>query len=359
MSSNRTANGQSHFLFLSFVVVCLLSAVAFIALRRGRTDMATQASHAVGGGAAAGANAQTAAAVTLDEIRARPHLYYRSYRSDEYGRVVVAALDAPNDRRVVTSLDCERVDFGVHRGICLVAQPEVVGAPAVARIYDTNFNELASLPLAGIPIRTRLSPDERYAAATVFVTGERYDADFTTRTTIIDTETMKVLGDLEQFEARRDGRRFSRIDFNYWGVTFSRDASQFYATLGYTGTRFLVRGDVAARQLTVVRDQVECPSLSPDDRLVAFKSKLPETREWRPHVIDLASGREWAVAGETRNIDDQIEWLDAGHILYQFTADIGLPEQAVNVWMSPVAPDVSAAPQLFIRAASSPAVVRP
>ena len=380
MTGSRGSRGRAHLSFLLFVAVCLASAAAFIVHRSGRSDPSVGGANrgesspsaelpSGGIGANAGragvdagtiaAGAAAASGPALDAIRAQPHVYFRSYRPGEFGRVVVAALAAPNETRVITPIACDRVDFGRRHGICLVSQPDVVGAPAVARIYDKDFKELAAFPLAGTPIRTRLSPDERFAAATVFVTGERYDADFTTRTMIIDTETLKVLGDLEQFEARRNGRPFSRIDFNYWGVTFFNDANRFYATLGYTGTRFLVRGDVTARQLTVMRDNVECPSLSPDGQLVAFKSMLADTREWRPHVLDVESGREWAISGETRNIDDQLEWLDGAHVLYQFTAERGLPGDAVNVWMSSAAANASDVPRLFIRGASSPAVVRP
>ena len=73
-----------------------------------------------------------------------------------------------------------------------------------------------------------------------------------------------------------------RIDFKYWGVTFRSNSQRFFATLGYTGTRFLVEGNADARELRVIRDNVECPSISPDERLIAFKSRLPDSRGSRP-----------------------------------------------------------------------------
>ena len=42
------------------------------------------------------------------------------------------------------------------------------------------------MPLDGLPIRARVSPDNRWAAATVFVTGESYVGDFTTRTSLFN-----------------------------------------------------------------------------------------------------------------------------------------------------------------------------
>lgn len=345
--------------FVLLTLVCVAGSAAFLVSRRQRA--ASRATPAPSDSATALSPRidTTDGQRLLAAIRLQPHVYYRSVRPGEFGHVVVAALDAPDDRRVVTNLVCDRIDFGRHRGICLLANDDVTGPAARALIVDLDFNALATLPLAGTPIRTRLSPDEQVASATVFVTGERYDSDFTTRTTLIDLRTLTEVADLEQFQAQRNGRPFSRIDFNYWGVTFRSTSQRFFATLGYTGTRFLVEGDIGTRDLRVIRDNVECPSLSPDERLVAFKSRVAGSREWRLHVLEPDGGTEWAVAGETRNIDDQVEWLDAGHVLYQVLEERGLPEDALNVWTSPVARGVSQPPVRFIRAASSPAVVRP
>ncbi len=345
--------------FVLVTLVCVAGSVAFLMSRRQQAVARTTPASNIGTWPQSPRVDSADGQRLLAAIRSAPHVYVRSVRPGEFGHVVVAALDAPDDRRVVTNLVCDRLDFGRQRGICLLASGDTVGPAARAMIVDLDFNVLASIPLAGTPIRTRLSPDEQVAAATVFVTGERYDADFTTRTTLIDVPSLTPVADLEQFEAQRDGRPFKRIDFNYWGVTFASNSNRFFVTLGYTGTRFLVEGDAAARQLRVMRDNVECPSLSPDERLVAFKSRVPESSEWRLHVLDPSGGAEWAVAGETRNIDDQVEWLDSGHVLYQVLADRGMPEDALNVWKSPVAQGLSQPPVRFIRAASSPSVVRP
>ena len=71
-------------------------------------------------------------------------------RPGEFGHVVVAALEAPDDRRVVTNLVCDRIDVGRERGICLLANGEVVGPAARAMIVDLEFNVLATL-LLGSP----------------------------------------------------------------------------------------------------------------------------------------------------------------------------------------------------------------
>lgn len=342
--------------FALFTLACLVVTMGYVMGRLSRAgDSAVSAPEST----AVLTTASEAGYRALNEIRGQPHVYYRSVRGAEFGRVVVAALDLPNDRRVVTDLACDRVDFGRQRGMCLAERSGPLGRYALAQVVDRDFVVRGAVELPGRPIRTRLSPDERYAAATVFVTGERYDSDFTTRTTIIDMQTGTSLGDLEQFTTVRDGRAFRRVDFNFWGVTFRSDSRRFYATLGTMGSRLLIEGDVSARQLRVVRENVECPSVSPDGRQIAFKSRLPGTGEWRLHLLNVAAESERAITQEGRSIDDQIEWLDAQHVLYEHAADRGLPEDAVHVWVSPVSPDDHTPPAVFIRAASSPAVVNP
>lgn len=299
---------------------------------------------------------------SADALRTQPHIYYRSVRPGEYGKVVLADLAAPNDRRVVSDLTCDRLDFGRKFGICLAEVRGVPGIAAVLKLVDVQFTVLASFPMTGAPIRARLSPDERYGAITIFATGERYDADFTTRTYLIDMERRTLLGDLEAFSTTDQGRPIGAVDFNFWGVTFERDPNRFYATLGTSRQRLLVHGTMGTKSFEVVRAEMECPSLSPEGSRIGFKKPNADadvgSRTWRVAVLDLASQREWVLPQETRNIDDQVEWLDDRHLLYQFAESQGLPEDALNVWVSPT-DDSSEPPRIFVKAGSSPAVVRP
>jgi Tol biopolymer transport system component len=190
-----------------------------------------------------------------------------------------------------------------------------------------------------------VSPDGRYGAATTFVTGHSYlDDGFSTITALIDMDSGKVVAELEGFDVTRDGRKFKAIDFNFWGVTFTRDGRRFYATLSSAGKMYLVEGDVRTRRARVIHQGVECPSLSPDETRIAYKKR--QGREWRLHVLDLATGRETALA-ETRSVDDQVEWLDNARILYGLQGD---------VWA--VRADGRGRPRIYIRDALSPAVVR-
>jgi hypothetical protein len=111
---------------------------------------------------------------------------------------------------------------------------------------------------------------------------------------------------------------------------------------------------LALRKLTVVRDGVECPSLSPDNRLLGYKKRVgPSPDAWRLHVLDLDNNVERLIDAETRYIDDQVEWLDSQHLLY------AVPRRTTaisDVWVVPV--DGSAPPRVFLSEASSPIVVR-
>ncbi len=76
-------------------------------------------------------------------------------------------------------------------------------------------------------------------------------------------------------------------DVNYWGITFAADDLTFYATLPSTGGKtWLMRGDMGARTLTALRENVECPSLSPDGGRIAYKHR-DRPDHWRLHVLDL------------------------------------------------------------------------
>ena len=54
---------------------------------------------------------------------------------------------------------------------------------------------------------------------------------------------------------------------------------------------------------------------------MVYKKRVGQPAAWRYHVLDLASGRETALA-ETRAVDDQAEWLDDSHVLYRVGEDL-------------------------------------
>ena len=71
----------------------------------------------------------------------------------------------------------------------------------------------------------------------------------------------------------------------------------------------------------MIAANVECPSLSPDDKEIAFKRRLagPGVR-WRLSVLDLATMKVHPLA-ETRSVDDQVEWLNGSTVLYGVLQD--------------------------------------
>jgi hypothetical protein len=103
-----------------------------------------------------------------------------------------------------------------------------------------------------------------------------------------------------------------------------------------------------------VRDDVECPSVSPDGTRVAYKKRF--TRDgrvgWELHVLDLRTMADVALA-EERSVDDQLEWLDDEQVLYSVAAAGGVGS---DVWRTSA--DGTGSPGVFLRAAYSPAVVR-
>lgn len=282
---------------------------------------------------------------------ARPFLMSISLIPGEgFKHVVIAPLDAPDGARYVTPLVCDRVYFAGTRGLCLGAADN---RTYVARVFDERFALPTSFTLTGAPSRTRLSPDGRRAAFTVFDEGHSYaDGVFSTRTTIVDTIAGTAIGELESWTVTRDGVPFTSADFNFWGVTFAPDGNTFYATLRTKGSAYLIEGDVDARTAQVLLQGAECPSLSPDQTRIAFKKRLGGAGGWwQLSLYDRSTRAVRALTGETDSVDDQVEWLDAANLIYfRPTVDGNI------IWRLPV--DTGDKPQPFVHEGYSPAVVR-
>jgi hypothetical protein len=279
-----------------------------------------------------------------------------SVANDEtFHKVAITALDKPSDGSFVTDLTCLRVYFGGDMGICLTSTTATSDTKWWAQLFDSQFHQLQRFPLSGEPSRVRVSPDGRLAAATVFESGHSYaEHGFSTRTTLYDLTGRTSLGDLEQFVSKRNGQVISAPDFNFWGVTFARDSNTFYATLDTAGVSYLVRGDARGRTLDVVRPNVECPSLSPDNARIAFKKRVGARSLgwWQIAVLNLDTMTETVLNNETRSVDDQVEWLDDARVVYHLTNG----STAADLWALGV--DNSSPPQQLLQSAYSPAVIR-
>lgn len=285
-----------------------------------------------------------------------PFIMFRNTAAGQgYGQATTVGLADPAGIRALTGQLCDRVYASRQLVSCLATRNEIP-TRFEAITYDASLQSLQTSALGGIPSRTRISPDGTLVATTVFVSGHSYaSAGFSTETIIRGTDGTDH-GNLEDFALVSSGSRIKASDRNIWGVTFvPGKPAEFYATASSQGNIWLVKGDLAARILTVVATGVECPSISPDGQRIAFKKSASGTLvgDRHPAVLDIATG-EVTVLGEDRNIDDQIEWLDNSTVLY------GIPRddtgQDSDIWM--LSTDPGAGPQLFIQHAWSPAVVR-
>jgi hypothetical protein len=293
----------------------------------------------------------------VDDLLREPHIVLTDTTyGPQYGRVLLASESAPNGARGLAPLACARVAMANGSGVCLTERAGLVSTFA-AEIFDEQFEVRHRVPMPGRPSRARMSPDGRYAAMTVFVSGDSYaSASFSTRTFVVDTRTGENLGHLEEFHVTNGGATVDAINRNYWGVTFADDSDTFYATLAIGDDISLIRGSVSSRSATVVGEDVECPSLSPDGTRVAYKQRYGGGLTpigWHIHVRDLATGRDVAVT-ETRSVDDQVEWLDDATVLYALPSGDGT--RGYDTWAAPA--DGSGAPRVLAKGAVSPSVAR-
>lgn len=324
-------------LFALLVIACVGVAVAYAARAVQRTRASRDAA----------TRADTAAARALEHTSTV--MFRNEVPGTGWAQVALVPVAAPGGSRAIVPLSCRRLYFAGGRGLC-VGEDRGFGLGSEVSVFGPDFKIQHTFSLIGLPSRARVSPDGRYGATTVFVAGHSYSSgEFSTETTIFDLVNGKRLGTLEDFSVFRDSQPFKSVDFNFWGVTFAADGNRFYATLKTKGQTYLVEGDLAARQMRVLRMNVECPSLSPDGTRLAFKKRTGGTLGtviWRFHVLDLRTMVETPLA-EARSIDDQIEWLDDRNVLYGLQPDI---------WTVPA--DGSGEPRRYLSRGVSPVVIR-
>lgn len=294
----------------------------------------------------------TRGAVSLDPAGGGPRIVFRNMawgpHRDELATVPAAA---PEGDRTASGVACLRFHAAAGTGICLQADKGGLPDRYRAVVLDARLQEVAAHELTGIPTRARVSPGGRLAAWTVFVGGDSYaGTDFSTRTSVLDLRTGRLEASLEDFAILKDGRPYRSADVNFWGVTFTADERAFYATLRTAGRTHLVRGDLAARTVTTLRENAECPSLSPDGTRVVFKKRvpgLPAEAPWRLYALDLASGTETPLA-EERSVDDQVVWTDDRTVVYSLPGDFGADLHSVPA-------DGGGAPARLVASALAPA----
>ena len=159
---------------------------------------------------------------------------------------------------------------------------------------------------------------------------------------------------LEEFAVTRDGRRYRSAGRRTSGASPSPPTTTASTRpCRPAGRRYLVRGDLAARTVETLRDNVECPSLSPDGTRIAFKEAVDAdpAKGWRLSVLDLATharhrDRRDAAASTTRPPG----WTTRP-LAYTLRRSDGQPD----VWSVPA--DGSGTPALVIPGAESPSTL--
>lgn len=332
---------------ISLAVVCVLAvagAVGYLLDVRNQQNRVTAAGPAV-------------PTTSLPALLNAPRIVFRSTAlGSQYGQIAVVALADPSGARAYTGVSCDRVYAARADLLCLESVRGLVTTYR-AQVLGGDLKSKQDLALSGIPSRARLSADATLAATTSFTAGDSYaGTNFSTRTVISTVSGGASAGvNLETYRLVHDGAVIKPVDRNIWGVTFAVDDNTFYATAAWGGHTWLVRGDRSAKSLTTIRSDAECPSLSPDGTQIVYKKRNGQPAgHWRLARYDLASGTETLLA-ETRNVDDQVDWLDGSHVIY------GIPRtgaQAAVDDIYSVPSDGSGSPRLLIAQAWSPAVVR-
>jgi WD40 repeat protein len=291
--------------------------------------------------------AGTPGAVTLTG----PKLIVRSTANDTRGHLTSVSTSDLSGPKAVSPLSCARVYAAGGTGLCLRQDSDLTTYQLA--VLGTDLSVKREIPLVGLPNRARVSASGRMVAWTVFVTGDSYNGgQFSTRAGILDTTSGQLAGTLEDYAVTVDDKPYQAADENFWGVTFTKDDNTFYATMSTAGKRYLVQGDFAKSTVRTLRENVECPSLSPDGTRIAYKSAVDGDpgKGWRLSVLDLATSQVTPLA-ETRSVDDQPAWLDPHAIAY------GLPHgpDHADVWSVPA--DGTGSARLIVPDAESPAAL--
>ncbi|MCX4966753.1 hypothetical protein OHA98_18310 [Streptomyces sp. NBC_00654] len=292
-----------------------------------------------------------------------PALYFRDSAT---GRVAHQPLAAGPDTRTTTRVRsttgarttggpaCDRFYAAGDNALCLRAEPGVL-PKTYAVVLDRRLRETRRVTVPGVPTRARVSASGTMLSWTVFATGDSYATTaFSTRTAVLDLRTGYLIKSIEEIPLTIDGARYHSPDVNYWGVTFARDDNRFYATVSTKGRTYLVEGNMKDWSAKALRQNAECPSLSPDNTRVAFKKKVSDdpAAPWRLYVLDLRTMRETPLA-ETRSVDDQAAWLDDDTVAYALP---GATARSSDIWAVPA--DGTGKPRVAVAGGSSPAALR-
>jgi hypothetical protein len=279
-----------------------------------------------------------------------PFLMFRALAPPAaHDRLAMMAID-DDLTRAVTPLTCARVHYSGGRGLCLIEESDGKVTRHSAIVFDRLFRQRHRIPLPGVPTRVRVSPDGRLAAVSTYAeeetpAGERLALE----SMIIDVERGAVLGDLREFALDAQGQAIG-TPRDFASVAFGADGDRFFATLSTPTSRHLVIGSVRERRLRVIGAGFANEGLAPDGRRLIVK-RVNDRGFWQLSILDLLSMGEQRLEHGTRSIDDQVEWLDAGSVIFHDATGTG-----TGLWR--LAADGGSGPELLVPDAYSPVVVR-
>lgn len=277
---------------------------------------------------------------------------------EDYGRLAIRHADGT---RTLLERRCERVHLAAANGLCLAVDDTVLVPAWRTEFFDASDDRLVELRsyASPRPSRARVSPDGSVISTTGFVSGQGYaDIGSGTETvvTIDSFDGSNLLVSMAQFEVLGDDPSLNAEARQFWGVSFV-DSTDFWVTGWFGDGPEILRGDSSRRTLETFGWDGSCPSVSPDGSTLVFKETQPD-ESFLLVAVDIATGRRWRL-GEQRAVDDQVEWLDNDTLLYAMHtegSDGTDAQPQFDIWSVDVAP--GSTPELFLPAASSPAVAR-
>lgn len=259
-----------------------------------------------------------------------PFVMFRTLSpKDLHGRVAMASPSAAESTRYVSSLACSRVAYAAGNGICLVEEPSGTEVRHAAYVFDRGFRQGIRIGLSGIPTRARVSPDGRRAAITIYSEEHLPNGEerLAISSVIVDVASGHVIN-LREFTLDHSAGAVFEGPLDFSSVAFARDSNRFFATLATTSERYIVAGTLDNRRLSLLATGLANEALSPDETRLAVKQRVGDRGRWQLLVFDLATMSTHALNQGDRSVDDQVEWLDGGHVVYHDAT-----EQGTNLWM--------------------------